>query len=58
MAKAAAKENNRITRLWQDTQVPHNNALDSQALLYLKKQYCDVKRCLECAAGNALLKRN
>ncbi|XVJ65550.1 MAG: DUF2851 family protein [Lacibacter sp.] len=52
------KENNRITRLWQDTQVPHNNALDSQALLYLKKQYCDVKRCLECAGGNALLKRS
>lgn len=52
------KENNRITRLWQNTQVPNNNALDSQALLYLKKQYCDVKRCLECAAGNALLKRS
>jgi hypothetical protein len=51
------KENNRITRLWQDTQVTHNNALDSQALLYLKKEYCDVKRCLECAAGNSVLKR-
>jgi hypothetical protein len=52
------KERNRITRIWEGAGVNHANALDSQALLYLKKQYCDVKRCLECAAGNSILKRN
>ncbi len=34
------------------------NALDSQALLQLKKQYCDAKRCLECAVGNSVLKKS
>lgn len=51
------KENNRITRLWEEAAAPHNNAFDSQALLYLKKEYCDGKRCLNCAVGNAVLKR-
>jgi hypothetical protein len=51
------KENNRITRLWEAAEAPHTNAFDSQALLYLKKQYCDVKRCLNCAVGNAILKK-
>lgn len=31
------------------------DALDSQALLQLKKQYCDRKRCLECLVGRAIL---
>lgn len=35
-----------------------NNAFDSQALLQLKKEYCDARRCLECAVGNAILKRS
>lgn len=51
------KENNRITRLWEESHTVHNNAHDSQALLYLKKNYCDAKRCLQCAVGNAILKR-
>jgi hypothetical protein len=34
------------------------NAFDSQALIQLKKQYCDAKRCLECSIGNAILKRS
>ena len=36
----------------------NSNAFDSQALLQLKKEYCDAKRCLECAVGNAILKRD
>ncbi|GAB2773712.1 DUF2851 family protein [Salinimicrobium soli] len=32
------------------------NALRSQALLQLKKEYCDQKRCLHCALGVNLLK--
>ena len=51
------KENNRITRLWEDADASHANAFDSQALLYLKKQYCDRKRCLNCAVGNSILKK-
>lgn len=32
-----------------------DNALDSQVLLHLKKQYCDRKRCLNCQVGTAIL---
>lgn len=31
------------------------NAFESQALLELKSQYCDRKRCLDCAIGNSLI---
>ena len=34
------------------------NALDSQALLQLKKYYCEKNRCLECALGSSLLQRS
>lgn len=33
------------------------NALQSQALLRLKKEYCDKKRCLNCALGTELLQK-
>lgn len=32
------------------------NAFETQALLQLKNEYCDRKRCLECAIGTTLLK--
>ena len=33
-------------------------ALDSQALIQLKQQYCSKNKCLQCAIGSALLNRN
>ena len=32
------------------------NALQSQSLLQLKNEYCNLNRCLTCAIGNSLLK--
>ena len=32
------------------------NALQSQGIIHLKKQYCDAKRCLECGIGAKILK--
>jgi hypothetical protein len=32
------------------------NAFQSQSLLQLKKEYCDAKKCLQCAVGTFLLK--
>ena len=32
------------------------NALQTQSLLQLKNEYCNVHKCLSCAIGNALLK--
>jgi len=54
--EAATPEKNVITRKWQDLGISNKTAADSQALIELKQQYCDPKRCLECAIGNQLLK--
>jgi len=54
--EAAISEKNAITRKWQDLGITNKTAADSQALIELKQQYCDPKRCLECAIGNQLLK--
>ena len=50
-------EENAITRGWQQQQVVCGQAWDSQAMIELKTQYCDKKKCLDCAVGNALLKK-
>ena len=34
-----------------------NNVYESQALLQLKKNYCDNKKCLDCAIGHFILKK-
>ena len=49
-------EVNNITRQWKSHGVSNTNALHSQSLIELKKNYCDVKRCLDCAIGNKILK--
>jgi len=33
------------------------NAYDSQALLQLKNEYCNNKKCLQCEIGIELLKK-
>ncbi len=51
------KEKNSVTKNWEEAGIQHQTAFDSQALLYLKKNYCNKKRCLNCAIGNSILKR-
>jgi hypothetical protein len=36
--------------------IENESGYDSQGLIELKTQYCDKKRCLDCAIGNYLLK--
>ncbi|HWB91151.1 MAG TPA: DUF2851 family protein [Puia sp.] len=48
-------EKNTILSRWRELGVTAGNAADGQALLELKKQYCDVRRCLDCAIGNRWL---
>ena len=50
-------EKNRVTQFWSTLGMESNSAADSQALLQLKKHFCDQKRCLQCAVGNHVLKR-
>ena len=49
-------EKNNITNAYTQLGIENNNAFDSQALIQLKNEYCNKKRCLECAVGNRLIK--
>ncbi len=50
-----AEKNSLITQ-WIVLGIKPSSAADTQALLQLKKYYCDKKRCLECSIGFALMK--
>lgn len=49
-------ENNYITRMWSQCGLDIKNAGDSQALIQLKKEYCDKRKCLFCRIGYEYLK--
>ena len=50
-------EQNQLTKNWQLHKVANNTALDSQALIELTNHYCLNRRCLDCAVGNRILKK-
>ena len=50
-------ENNYIIRMWSECGLKVAHAGDSQALIQLKKEYCDKKKCLYCRIGYEYLKR-
>ena len=50
-------ENNHIVRLWEQCGLRAESAGDSQALIQLKRMYCDRKDCLRCRFGFEYLKR-
>ena len=50
-------ENNYITRMWEQCGMKASNDADRQALIQLKKEYCDKKKCLYCRIGYEYLKR-
>jgi hypothetical protein len=52
-------ETNVIINEWEKVKIVPRNAFESQALLQLKAEYCDRKRCLECSIGlNVMVKNN
>lgn len=51
-------ENNQVIRKFKEHGVQVREAFDSQALLEMKTQYCDARRCLECGIGRKLLTPN
>lgn len=55
--EAIPAEDNYITRIWQECGLNPSSAGDSQALVQLKKGYCDRKDCLRCRFGQAYLKQ-
>ncbi|WP_374175171.1 DUF2851 family protein [Flavobacterium tructae] len=53
-----APESNAIISKFEFFGVKVENAFETQALLELKKEYCNQKACLRCALGIELLKNN
>ena len=51
-------EKNHIITMWQECGLPVKNAGDSQALIQLKREYCDRKDCLRCRFGYEYLRSN
>jgi hypothetical protein len=49
-------ENNNITADFATLGVQIKTAFESQALLELKNNYCNYKKCLQCGVGNKILK--
>lgn len=51
-----SSEKNNITKGFEALKFTNKNSFDSQSYIQLKNEYCNNKRCLDCAIGNALLK--
>lgn len=50
-----AAEKNSITKGFEMLGIENKSAFNSQSLIQLKNEYCNYKRCLQCAIGNAIL---
>lgn len=51
-----AAEKNSIIRDFERMKVPIRNAADSQAIIQLKREYCEPRKCLFCRIGHQFLK--
>lgn len=49
-------EKNTIIKGWESLGMAADSAYQTQALLQLKNEYCDKKKCLDCSIGSAILK--
>ncbi|PCJ80023.1 MAG: hypothetical protein COA57_15160 [Flavobacteriales bacterium] len=50
------EEKNAIINRWKELNISARDAYRSQALLQLKNEYCNAKKCLHCAIGNKILR--
>jgi len=50
-------EQNNIVRMWKECGLQVGSAGDSQALIQLKRNYCDRRDCLRCRIGFEYLKK-
>jgi len=51
-------EQNHIIEQWAKLHIVAHSAFESQALLHLKKNYCDARKCLQCRIGHIALTIN
>ena len=48
-------ENNQVTRIFSAYNLPLKHAGDSQACIHWYRNYCQQKKCLQCAVGQSIL---
>jgi hypothetical protein len=58
LVKHLKLEKNSIADKFSSLIKTKKTALESQAYLQLKSNYCDKNKCLECGIGNAILRQN
>jgi hypothetical protein len=51
-------EKNNIITFWESLNINTQSAAQTQALLQLKNEYCDYKKCLNCEIGFHILNNN
>ena len=56
--KSIPSEQNAIEKGFNSLKPISKTALDSQALIELKNNYCNNIKCLQCGIGSVLLNRN
>jgi hypothetical protein len=56
IARSLPPEDNHVTRVFARAGLKPQNALESQAMLQLKLNYCDLRRCLHCSIGHTVIK--
>lgn len=57
LLEGLAPEKNSIVTGWRDAGLKANDAARSQAMIHLRREYCDRNRCLDCRFGHHLLRR-
>ncbi len=57
LLQALKPESNSVVNKFKDYGLTVASAFDSQGLIQMKKNYCDQKKCLNCAIGIKILKR-
>lgn len=55
LLEALRPEQNAIVATFVAAGMPCNDALTSQAMIQLRKQYCDARKCIYCRIGHRLL---
>jgi hypothetical protein len=50
----SSDQNSTVDR-WKSLGMPVDSAFYTQALLHLKKEYCDKRRCLDCSIGKKIV---
>lgn len=51
-------ENNSLVRPWLNCGLEAKDAMGSQALIHLRKEYCDKNKCIYCRFGHQFLRRS